>query len=88
LGIEPKQGQVLGVWKLQEKQQKNSKNITRGKLLVWSQKGPLLLFFGLLSYLSPPWVWMWCTIQGIFMLCVMSVVTTMVKNANIGMHDN
>jgi hypothetical protein len=32
-------------------------------------------------------VWMWCTIQYIFMLCVMSVVTTMVIGANIGTHD-
>jgi len=32
-------------------------------------------------------VWMWCTIQGIFMLCVMNVVTTMVISTDIGTHD-
>jgi hypothetical protein len=30
---------------------------------------------------------MWCTIQNIFMLCVVSVVTMMVIGAKIGAHD-
>jgi hypothetical protein len=33
-------------------------------------------------------VWMWCTIQGIFMLCVVSVATMMVIGANIRAHNN
>jgi hypothetical protein len=33
-------------------------------------------------------VWMWCTIQGIFLLCVLSVVTMMVIGIDIGTHDN
>ncbi len=32
-------------------------------------------------------VWMWCTIQVIFMLCVVSVVTTMVIGINIRSHN-
>jgi hypothetical protein len=32
-------------------------------------------------------VWMWCAILGIFMLCVVSVVTTMVIGANIRIHN-
>jgi hypothetical protein len=31
---------------------------------------------------------MWCTIQDIFMLCVVSVVTMMVISIDIGVHDN
>jgi hypothetical protein len=31
---------------------------------------------------------MWCTVKGIFMLCVVSVMTMMVINVDIGMHDN
>jgi len=31
--------------------------------------------------------WMWCTIQGIFILCVVSVVTSMVIDIDIGAHD-
>jgi hypothetical protein len=30
---------------------------------------------------------MWCTIQGIFMLCVVNVVKTMVISSDIGSHD-
>jgi hypothetical protein len=30
---------------------------------------------------------MWCIVQGISMLCVVSVVTTMVIGINIEMHD-
>ncbi len=30
---------------------------------------------------------MWCTIQGIFVLCVVNVVTTMVIGTNIGAHN-
>jgi len=41
-----------------------------------------------LSNLDKGAVWMWCTIQGIFMLCVVSVVIMMVINVDIGMHDN
>ncbi len=32
-------------------------------------------------------VWMWCTIHGIYVLCVMNVVTTMVIGINIGTHN-
>jgi hypothetical protein len=32
-------------------------------------------------------VCMWCAIQGIFMLCVVSVVTTLVIGVDIGAHD-
>ncbi len=31
--------------------------------------------------------WMWCTIQGIFMLRVVNVVTSMVIGIDIGVHD-
>jgi hypothetical protein len=30
---------------------------------------------------------MWCTIQGIFMLCVVSVVIAVVIGADVGTHD-
>jgi hypothetical protein len=32
-------------------------------------------------------VWKWCTIRGIFILSVVSVVTMIVVNANLGAHD-
>jgi hypothetical protein len=32
-------------------------------------------------------VWMFCIIQGIFMLCVVSVVIAMVISTDIGTHD-
>jgi hypothetical protein len=31
---------------------------------------------------------MWCTIKGIFMLCVVNVVIVMVIGVNIGTHNN
>jgi hypothetical protein len=31
--------------------------------------------------------WTWCTIQIIFMLCIVCVVTTIVVGANIGAHN-
>jgi hypothetical protein len=31
--------------------------------------------------------WMWCTIQGVSVLCVVSVMTMIVVNINIGAHD-
>ncbi len=64
------------------------KKNTRRRPLVWSQRGPFCYFLVLFSYLSPPWVWMWCTMQCIFMMCVVSVVTVMVISANIGVHNN
>jgi hypothetical protein len=33
-------------------------------------------------------VWMWCTIQSIFMLCVVNVVTMTVISVDIGTHNN
>jgi hypothetical protein len=40
------------------------------------------------SYLESPKVWMWCTIYGIYMLCVICVMTTIVVSVDIGTHDN
>jgi len=40
------------------------------------------------SYLESPKVWMWCTIYGIFMLCVICVMATIVVNADIKTQDN
>jgi hypothetical protein len=33
-------------------------------------------------------VWMWYTIQGIFILCVVNVVIVMVISVDIGMHNS
>jgi len=33
-------------------------------------------------------VWIWCTIQSIFMLCVVNVMTMMVISVDIGTHNN
>jgi hypothetical protein len=48
-------------------------------MMLFSLRGPQPQIGGV--------VWMWCTIQGIFMLWVVSVVTTMVIGTDIGMHD-
>jgi hypothetical protein len=32
-------------------------------------------------------VWMWCTIQSIYMLCIVNVVTMIVISTNIGTHN-
>jgi hypothetical protein len=40
------------------------------------------------SYLESPKVWMWCTIYGIFMLCVICVMATIIVSADIRTQDN
>ncbi len=60
-----------------------------GSVLVFYVLGSssyILLFLGELFWITK-FIWMWCTIHGIFMLCVVSVVIMMVINANVGAHD-